>query len=194
MANANRPAGLIPYRSLTGGIPNRLGSYDITSALAQTLCRGDPVLGLGTNGRNISIATAGNALNILGSFAGVKYTASDGSITYSNVWVTGTTLQTGTVAEALVYDDPDQLFQIQITTATGLIATDVGSQANFLYAAGNLTTGASGVMLDQSTLSNSAQRQFQILGLVNAPDNEYGQYAKVLVRINNSQRRAAVGF
>lgn len=193
MPNQNRPAGLQPLRAMGGGIPMRANSYAIASALAQNLFRGDPVVMTGT-GRNITIATAGNTNSIVGAFAGVRYRAADGSLVWSPTWTTGTVTLGSEDAEAFVYDDPDMLFSVQVSTATGLVAADIGSGINIVSGTGSSLTGISGFQADQTSLSNSAQRQLQIQGLSPLPDNDYGQYAKAMVRINNHQLRLGVGF
>jgi len=193
MANTSRPAGLVPYQHMSGGTPMRMGSYKIVTTQAGNLFQGDPVVlttGVATATRQITIAAiaVGITSKILGSFAGVRYTASDGSIVFSNKWVGGTTLATGTVAEAYVYDDPDMLFTVQATT---IAVDDIGEAGQLILGAGNATTGISGVTL--GAVGAAAANQIQVVDLAPWPDNELGANAKAIVRIMTHQYRALVG-
>jgi hypothetical protein len=86
--------------------------------------------------------------------------------------------------EALVYDDPRSEFIVQVSASAGLVVADVGQLANFVAGAGSAFTGRSAALLDQTTLNASA-RQFRILGLSRIPENDYGEFAKARVLINN---------
>jgi len=186
MTNVDRPAGFLPTRHGAGGTPQRLGSYEIANGLAQDLFSGDPVVLVGS-GRTITIATAGNANLIVGIFAGCRYTDANGDVQFRPNWVSGTVgtgLQRGDDnPEALVYDDPRMEFVIQVSS-TGLVVADVGQLANFVLGAGNAFTGRSGYLLDQASLNPTA-RQLRILGLSRVPENDYGEFAKARVLINN---------
>ncbi len=187
MTNVDRPFGFTPTRHGAGGTPQRLGSYEIANGLASDIFAGDPVVLLGS-GRTIDLATAGNALLITGIFAGCRYTDSEGNVIFSPKWVSGTVgtgLQRGDDnPEALVYDDPRMEFVVQVSSASGLVVADVGLLANFVAGSGNAFTGRSAALLDQTTLNASA-RQLRILGLSRIPENDYGQFAKARVLINN---------
>jgi len=187
MTNVDRPFGFTATRHAAGGTPQRLGSYEIDNGLAEDIFSGDPVVLSGT-GRQVILATAGNANLIVGIFAGVRYTDANGDVQFKPNWVSGTVgtgLQRGEDnPEALVYDDPRSEFVIQVSSASGLVEADVGQLANFVDGAGNAFTGRSAYQLDQTTLNASA-RQCRILGLSRIPENDYGQFAKARVLINN---------
>lgn len=181
MPNVNTPFGFRPYNHGVGGTPNRLGRYWLASGLAQNLFIGDPVVITGSD-RNITIATATNQM--LGSFQGARFVDSAGNVQFVRNWVTGTVangLVPGDQPEALVADDPEQWFQIQVSAAAGLVAADVGQTADFVAGAGNALTGISGFLLDQTTLG--ASKQCRVVDLVRSPDNSFGQFAKAVVQI-----------
>ena len=183
--NVDRPFGFTATRHGAGGTPQRLGSYEIASALAQDLFSGDPVVLIGT-GRRITIASAGDANLIVGVFAGCRYVDSNGDVQFRPRWPSGTVatgIAPGEDPEALVYDDPRQEFVIQVSASAGLVAADVGQMANFVAGAGSAFTGRSAFELDQGTLSGSS-RQLRILGLSRIPENDYGEFAKARVLIN----------
>lgn len=180
MTNVNRPAGLIPASHGAGGTPSRLGAYTIASGYGTSLYRGDPVDLTGT-GRNIQIATAGDDNPIVGVFAGVRYVDSNGEQQFRPRWPASTT---ATEIEALVYDDPQQLFVGQVDDSAGLVEAEVGLNANLVAGSGNDFTGQSGWQIDKTGMATTITFQVRILGLARMPDNDYGQYAKALVRIN----------
>ena len=186
--NVDRPFGFTATRHGAGGTPQRLGSYEIANGLPSDIFSGDPVVILGT-GRTIDIATAGNANLIVGIFAGVRYTDANGDVQFRPFWATGTVgtgLQRGEDnPEALVYDDPRSEFIVQVSESAGLAVGDVGNLANFVAGAGNAFTGRSAALLDQTTLDPGVARQFRILGLSRIPENDYGEFAKARVLINN---------
>lgn len=182
MANTNNPVGLLPRRHAKGGLV-RANSYQIASALASNIYRGSAVKPVNTNHR-IDVAAAGNRL--IGVFKGVIYVDSAGSVQYRPLWATGTALATGTIAEATVFDDPDILFGIQVSSASGMVATDIGNIADLVIGTGSAVTGNSADMLDQTTLTatDATGGQLRIEDLDPLTGNDFGQYAKALVRIN----------
>lgn len=184
MANANTPMGLIPSRHFAGGMV-RHSQYQIASALASNIYCGSGVIAVGTNKR-IDVAAAGSRL--IGVFDGVNYQDANGA-QFKRYWATGTALATGTVAYANVYDDPFILFQIQVSSATGLVAADIGAIADLVIGTGSTATGQSADMLDQTTLTSTAATggQLFVQELYDLQGNAFGQYAKALVRINEHQ-------
>lgn len=187
MTNVDRPFGFTATRHGAGGTPQRLGSYEIENGLAEDIFSGDPVVLTGT-GRRIILSSAGNANLIVGIFAGVRFTDARGDVIFEPNWLSGTVgtgLQRGEDnPEALVYDDPRSEFIIQVSGAAGLVEANVGLLANFVAGTGNAFTGRSAYELDQTTLNASA-RQLRILGLSRIPENDYGEFAKARVLINN---------
>jgi hypothetical protein len=186
MANRDNPSGLKVARHARGGLvrPNR---YFIASALASNIFRGDPVIPVNTSKR-INVAAAGNRL--IGVFQGVTYVNPQGEVKFEKYWPTGQTLQTGSVAEALVWDDPETLFEIQ---HSGVMAiADVGAFFDVTMAtAGSTLTGISGAELDTATLS-TADGQLRFEQIVDRPDNELGANGKALVVINEHYLRGAL--
>jgi hypothetical protein len=99
MANVDAAFGLVPVRHMSGNIP-RANKYTIASGLAENIFTGDLVILINTGLLTPHTATE---TNNIGVFAGVSYTASDGSFVYSQYWPSGTT---ATDIIAYVYDDP----------------------------------------------------------------------------------------
>lgn len=193
MPNVNAPSGFTPVKHAFGGIvrPNNSADYAIAGGLASNIYRGSLVKPTGT-GNNIDVVAAGNNPS-LGSFHGVNYIDAGGSVQFRPYWASGQTVQTGSVPEATVFDDPDLLFDCQVSGAAGLADTNIGNTANILVGVGNQLTGQSADMVDQSTFSNvSATQQLQVQSLRSTTNNAYGQYARALVQIFLHYKRAAV--
>jgi len=184
MANTNAPFGFRPARHLGGGTI-RPNTYRIADALAANIYEGDPVK-LTSDGV-ITLADAGD--RILGIFKGVRYTrASDGQVVFDNKWLTGTDLPGSSVqyAVAHVYDDKNILFEVQSGGTPGV--TNIGNLADHVAGSGNSATGKSGAYLS-GTMANSAA-SFRILDFVDAPENEIGQYARLLVQLYETELSA----
>jgi hypothetical protein len=183
MANVNAPSGFNPVREANGGTI-RPATYQIASALAALIYRGSLVKPVNTTKR-IDVAAASD--RIIGAFHGVAYVEASGDTRFRPYWPTGQTLLSGTTADATVYDNPDILFAAQVSGAAGAIATDIGNFANFVVGTGSTITGTSGDMIDQTTLgtTQNATAVVRLEELQQIVGNDYGQYAKVLCRINN---------
>ena len=138
MANADAAFGFVPVRHMSGTSP-RANKYTITSTLAENIFMGD--LCIVTSDGVVTPHTATEANNI-GVFAGVSYTASDGSYIYSQYWPTGTT---ATNIVAYIYDDPYTVFKVQ--SAGSPAQTNIGNCADVVAGAGSTTTGQSGFEL-----------------------------------------------
>ena len=94
-------------------------------------------------------------------------------------------------------DDPNTVFTIQETNASGAAGTplalaDRGLNANFLYTAGTAATGQSAVSLDNSTEATTSTLNLKILQLDPTPGNVIGNFANWLVIMNNQLYRGGV--
>jgi hypothetical protein len=194
-ANLNSPSGFTAVKHATGGTPVRVNSgadYAIAGGLASNIYRGSLVKPTGT-GTNIDVVAAG-ANPSIGAFHGVGYVDTNGDTQFRPRWLSGQTVQTGSVPEATVFDDPELLFAAQVSGAAGLVATNIGNTANVLIGTGSALTGQSADMVDQSTFSASAvNQQLQVQSLRVLTNNNYGQYADALVTIFLHYKRALAG-
>lgn len=196
MANTDRPNGLSPVLHGTGGTPGRLVAYAIADALAQNIFSGDLVRTTGSasalNGRAfITIVAAGQTS--IGVFAGVRFVDTNGDQQFRPRWVSGqvTTQDPRSPVEALVYDDPDMQFEIQVSGSAGLVVANVGQKVDIVAGAGNAFTGRSGFEADQATIG--ATGQLKLLALAGPRvNNDFGQFAKARVLIDEHENRAAV--
>ena len=173
MANADAAFGFVPVRHMSGNAP-RANKYTITSTLAENIFTGD--LCIITSAGVITPHTA-TEVNNIGVFAGVSYTASDGSYVYSEYWPSGTT---ATNIIAYVYDDPYTVFKAQ--SAGSPAQTNIGNCCDVVAGAGSTTTGQSGFELS-GTMSNSIAT-CKIIALYDSPENAFGANAVMEVTIN----------
>ena len=174
MANLDAPAGARPFRHLSGGMI-RASEYKIASGTSSNIFTGDFVKLLATG--YIDVASAGN--RILGVFAGVKYTASDGEVVYKKYFPTGTTTLASADVTAYVYDDPNITYRIQSAGAADF--TDIGNLADHVAGSGSTTTGQSGHEVSGTTGTGTAG--LRILRLIDDPDNSAGTNGELEVAI-----------
>ena len=184
MPNRDGAFGLRAARHLNGGVV-RHNDYRIADGLASDIFYGDPVKTTGT-GKNITPAAAGDVM--VGVFVGCRFVKNPGGEpTWSKSWPSGQALQPGTVAVAYVYDDPNILFEIQADE--DIEAADIGHLADLVINAGDAATQDSRVELDSSTIAGGGAEQLKIYELVDRPDNEFGNFAKVHVLLNQHELR-----
>jgi hypothetical protein len=174
MANLDAPSGARPFRHLSGGMI-RASEYKIASGTSSDIFTGDFVKLLSTG--YIDVASAGN--RILGVFAGVKYTASDGEVVYKKYFPTGTTTLASADVTAYVYDDPNITYRIQ--SAGSADFTDIGNLADHVAGSGSTTTGQSGHEVSGTTGTGTAG--LRILRLIDDPDNSAGTNGELEVAI-----------
>lgn len=173
MANVDSPFGFVPSRHMSGS-PIRTNKYTITSGLAENIFNGDLVI-LTADG--VITPHSATEVNNLGVFAGVSYTASDGSYKFSEYWPSGTT---GTNIIAYVYDDPYIVYKVQSDGSPA--QTNIGNCADVAADAGSTTTGQSGFQLNSSMGTGTAT--CKLIGLFESPENAFGANAVMEVLIN----------
>lgn len=188
MANANRPTGLSPVKSLDSPWMGQGRIYSIAAAYAPAVAIGDPVKSTGTASPDgyagVDLAAAGEVIRGVVVGLGRSPTV---LANWANLDTTLRPANAGVLYYALVVDDPDAIFEVQAAT---MAATDVGANAD-------LVAGANNGFVSGYTLSGTAAAataQCRILGLVNRPDNEFGPFAKVLVKINEHELTTAAGI
>lgn len=185
MANINNPNGLFPVRHLFGN-DMRTEAYGIASGLTENIGLGAPVKSTGT-GKRIQLGAPGDTLR--GVFGGVEWIDATGTPQYAPNWTSGTVTKGGVDAVALVYDDPNILFQAQASGAFAL--ANVGANAD-LTANGVNATGLSTAQVDSGTFTASSA-QVRIYDYVRDDINEVGANAKLLVLINEHELKGTAG-
>jgi hypothetical protein len=177
MPNGNAAWGLTPRRQRSGETENgSLNEYYVDPAYATALFPGDPVILSGSGSPEgvpgVVAATQGATNRITGVVVGFRP---------APVIVAQGYLPASTGGYVLVSDNPDTEYEIQEDGVGGTLAvTSIG----LISAAGSPFLKRSGWMLDSSTAGTGATLQVRILGLEQRADNELGQYAKWIVRLN----------
>lgn len=171
MPNADNPHGLYPLaRTLSGGCP-RIQRMSKDAAEATAIFMWDAV-NREADG-NIDAASA-----------------TPGTTNYSGVSLNfGAAL---TLTEHLVIVSPDALFDCQGNSDGAIAEADMGLLANLELSAGSALTQISGHELDQSTQAVTATLDAKMLDKINAPDNEFGLNARILVVFNKHRMNGAV--
>lgn len=183
MANVDAAFGFVPIRHMSGNAP-RTNKYTIASGLAENIFKGDMVIVVAAG--TITPHTATETNNI-GVFAGVSYTAADGSYVYSEYWPSGTV---ATDIIAYVYDDPYTVFKVQSDGAPAV--TNIGNCADVVAGAGSTLTGNSAFELNSTMGTGTAS--CKIIALYDSPDNAFGTNAVVEVLINEHILKATAGI
>lgn len=192
MANVDRPGGLKPVGTGLGAPWNgKVNMYAVASDDATAIFVGDLVKLAGTAGEN---GERINGYDVEGMAEITQSAAGDKSVGVVVGFLANqdNLMQKHRAASqarvALVSDDPNTVYEIQeVTGGVALTSTAVGNNANVIVAAGNTTTGLSAMELDNATEAVTAGLNLQILGLVKRPDNNLGEHAKWLVRINDHE-------
>lgn len=189
MANANRPTGLSPVKSITGAPWNgQANLYSIAAAYATALAIGDPVVSSGTaDAAGIpGIAIAADTGAIRGVIVGLGKKP-----LIANPDNLNSTIRPANDPDewyALVVDDPNVIFEVQDSGGTALAATDTGLNTNLVSGANN--GFVSGWTVDGADKATTSTLQVKLLGLSQRIDNAFGQYGKWLVKINNHELAA----
>jgi hypothetical protein len=182
MANVNKPFGLRPVGNLSATGAQKQYGYQIEAGYATAIYQGDLVVVY--DGYIIKYDAATHVAPT-GVFNGVQYndpTRAD-KPTWKNYYPGNITPNIGPIV-CEVLDDPSQLFLIQ---AAGTITqADIGKNADPTAAtSGSNITGVSAGTL--GTPAKTAALTFKIVGLSEQAGNALGQYAVLVVKLNQHQ-------
>ena len=171
MANQDAAFGLRPLKmSGQGDDSTGMTSHFIDAGDASVLYQGSPVIAAAGY---VDLATAGAVPN-MGAFWGCFYTdPTTLKPTFKNYYPGSITPPSSKDIEAFVYDNPNQMFEIQ-SDATGASAqADVFSNADMVNFGGSTLNGVSNTELDDSTIaaSSDAAAQLLIIGVSRDPKN-----------------------
>ena len=181
MANVNKPFGLRPMGNLSATGAQKQYGYLIADNQSGAIFQGDLVVVY--DGYIIKYDAATHAAPT-GVFNGCNYVdPTSGKPTWSNYYPGSVNITSGVIT-ADVLDDPSQLFMIQ--AAGTLTQADIGKNADPTSSTtGSTITGVSNGTL--GTPAKTAALTMKIVGLSNSPSNEMGQYAVVIVKLNQHQ-------
>ena len=179
MANIDKAFGLRPLGNLSATGAQKQYGYEIEDNQSGAIYQGDLVTIVG--GYVVKFAP-GTHSAALGVFNGCNYIdPSSGKPTWKNFYPGSVNITSGKIY-ADVLDDPNQLFLIQADE--DIEQADIGKNADVIGTGGSTTTGVSTMELDSSTIADTAALNLKIVGLWNVPGNALGDFAVVVVKIN----------
>lgn len=179
MANVNKPFGLRPLGNLSATGAQKQYGYLIADNQAGAIFQGDLVTI--DNGYLVKFNNTDHTVAV-GVFNGCNYIdPTTGKPTWKNYYPGSVNITAGQIV-ADVIDDPSQLFIIQ--NAGTPTQANIGTNADITASTtGSTTTGLSNMTMS-GTFTESAAANLKAVGLWNVPGNEMGQYAVLVVKIN----------
>jgi len=197
----NSPKGFLPSTYLNGAVwDGQTLDYPIASGYATSIFTGDPVTT--TNGY-LAIGAAGTN-PLVGVFQGVKYYDSTGNPQFSKYWPASTVTFQTQDAQAMIVNDANVMFDIQVDDSTGphthpyASQSNMGFNASFVLGSGSTATGLSSTYLDYTTINTGATLNLKLIKFVPVPGNgtptsSAQWYNNVLVIINNHKYKGGTG-
>jgi len=168
MANIDNGTGFLPYNN-----PNNGGGQPVVEEF--DLAAANTKIGVGTPvksvGGVVDIAAAGDAL--IGIAAEYKAANAGGKI---KVW-----------------SDPSQRFVAQTDNGTGVLTAVAGIQLNANFIGTGVTNKRSTAEIDESSGATGATLPFKVLKLSPEVSNAYGEFNRLIVKINNHQLGSHTG-
>jgi len=179
MANTNKPFGLRPIGNLSATGAQKQYGYLIADNQSGAIYQGDLVTI--DNGYLVKFNNTDHTVAV-GVFNGCNYIdPTTGKPTWKNYYPGSVNITQGQIL-ADVLDDPNQLFLIQ--SAGTPTQANMGTNADITASTtGSTTTGVSNMTMS-GTFTESASANLKAIGLWNVPGNELGQYAILVVKIN----------
>jgi len=179
MANVDKAFGFRPLGNLSATGAQKQYGYEIEDNQAGAIYQGDLVTIVGGYVVKFLPGTHSAALGV---FNGCNYVdPTSGKPTWKNYYPGSVNITTGKIV-ADVIDDPNQLFIVQADE--DIVQADIGKNADVVGTGGSTTTGVSSMELDSSTIADTEALNLKIVGLWDVPGNALGNYAVVVVKIN----------
>jgi len=183
MANQDAAFGLRPLKMVGQGDDSTgMSSHSIDAGDTSTIFQGSPVIAAAGY---IDIAAAGSVPN-MGAFWGCFYVdPTTLKPTFKNYYPGSITPPASKDIEAFVYDNPNQMFEIQSDNTGASALADVFSNADYVNFGGSTLNGVSTAELDDSTIaaSSDAAAQVLIIGVSRDPKNSDISAANVNWRV-----------
>ena len=122
------PYGLKPINLIGGQVFAGATRQRRIASGAASIGFGDPVIFVNDGTIAVSTSTtAAPATGFAGVFLGCQFVSSvTGQPTFSQAWISGTSVKANTFITAFVCEDPDQLFQVAVVTGTTVVSTTSG--------------------------------------------------------------------
>ena len=199
MANLNAAFGLSPVGTITGAPFNEQGQlYAIANDASNTYAIGDIVKSsVGNDANGTPLVTKAGATDVpLGVIASIRVANPGVSLAGTNINLAQLyiSLNSGSYTYVYVVTDPNVVYRVQ---ANASVNAKVGATAVPTITADQTSTlsqnapySATYVTADSSA---TAASMFQVVGVVQTPDNTLGSYNDVLVVFNKHQYKQAFG-
>ena len=179
MANTDKAFGFRPLGNLSATGAQKQYGYEIADNQSGAIYQGDLVTIVA--GYVVKFAPATHAA-ALGVFNGCFYIdPTTGKPTWKNFYPGSVNITAGTIS-ADVLDDPSQLFIVQSDGA--ITQANIGKNADVIGTGGSTVTGVSTMELNSATIADTAALNLKIVGLWNVPANSLGEFAVLVVKIN----------
>jgi hypothetical protein len=192
----SKPYGLKPINLIGGQVFAGATRQRRIASGAGSIGYGDPVK-FASDGTVVVTTEESTAptRGFAGVFLGCTFVSSvTGQPTYSQAWISGTSVKSGTYITAYVVEDPDTLFQVAgvssstvVSTSTGFTYSDVGLNVALVANTLNTVTNDSqqGVLVSSASTTNSLP--LRIIDVV--PDTAFDvsgtvYYPEVIVKFN----------
>lgn len=192
----SKPYGLKPINLIGGQVFAGATRQRRIASGAGSIGYGDP-LKFASDGTVVvtTETTTAPTTGFAGVFLGCTFVSSvTGQPTYSQAWISGTSVKSGTYITAYVVEDPDTLFQVAgvtaslvVSTSTGFQYTDIGLNVALVANTLNTTTNDSQQGVLVTSASTTASLPLRIIDVV--PDTAFDvsgtvYYPEVIVKFN----------
>lgn len=184
MANVNKPFGLRPSGNLSATGAQKQYGYQIADNQAGAIFQGDLVV---VYDGYIIKYDASTHTAPTGVFNGCQYNdpTRANKPTWKNYYPGSVNVEIGTI-DCEVIDDPNQLFLVQADGA--VTQANIGKNADPTAATtGSTVNGISNGSLSSASIAKTQALTMKIVGLYQSPDNALGNYAVVVVKLNQHQ-------
>ena len=162
----DKPYGLKPINLIGGQVFAGATRQRRIASGAASIGYGDPVMFAADGTIEVSTSTTtAPATGFAGVFLGCQFVSSvTGQPTWSQAWISGTSVKANTFIYAYVCEDPDQLFQVAVVTGTtvvsatsGLQYTNINNNVALVANTLNTTTNDSqqGILLSSANVTDS---------------------------------------
>ena len=192
----DRPYGLKPINLIGGQVfAGATRQIAIASGYNTSIFYGDVVKLV--SGGTIEKDTGTTTATPVGVFLGCSYVNAQGQVIFSQYFPANTTAPTGTLIQAFVADDPDQLFKVVLVagttadnTSSGLAPTFlgrtvIGSNAQLVQNAGSTASGDSKVGIYTAAGATTTDTlPIRIIDVVPDTANSSGNFCEVIVKWN----------
>lgn len=179
MANNDKAFGLRPLGNLAGTGGQKQYGYEIADNQAGAIFQGDLVTL--KDGYILQFDPSSHTAAV-GVFNGVFYNdPTTQKPTWKNYYPGSVNITQGKIT-ADVLDDPSQMFIIQNDGTSA--QANYGKNADIVVGTGNTTTGLSANEVNTASIATTAALNLKIIGLWDVPNNAIGEFAVVVVKIN----------